>query len=326
MIPHSPNQFSGEHPTPVTHDTSLTQHFPTKHARISNRNSPFITPDIKKLLRRKNTLVRRGKVKAANRIESLICEKIIKANSRILCGEKRGSKELWKTVNQCLGKNDRSEDNVNAIFHDIKCQVTQKTFCWGIHRTECVFHVGSPRETSSGLDGLPFWYLHLAAASISAPLQYIFNQCLRQSFVPKQWKTALITPVPNASKPVACQDYRPISVTPISSKLFEKAILREFLHPVLVHDSCRALYDDQYAFRPTGSITATLINLVKDISDLLIVYPYVHLITFKICKAFDSIRHRTLMDKLADLPISTRHIIGWLNIFRIDVTLLSSGT
>ena len=58
-----------------------------------------------------------------------------------------------------------------------------------------------------------------------------------------------------------------------------------------------------YAFRPTGSITATLINLVKDISDLLIVYPYVHLITFDISKAFDSIQHRTLTDKLANLPI-----------------------
>ena len=45
------------------------------------------------------------------------------------------------------------------------------------------------RETSSGLDGLPFWYLRLAAASISAPLQYLFNQCLRQSFVPaKTWE------------------------------------------------------------------------------------------------------------------------------------------
>ena len=79
----------------------------------------------------------------------------------------------------------------------------------------------------------------------------------------------------------------------------------------MVHDSCRDLYDDQYAFRPTGSTTAALINLVKDISDLLAVYPYVHLITFDISKAFDSIQHRTLTDKLADLPIPDR-IYNWM--------------
>ena len=41
------------------------------------------------------------------------------------------------------------------------------------------------------------------------------------------------------------------------------------------------------------------------------VHPYVHLITFDISKAFDSIRHRTLMDKLADLPIPDR-IYNWM--------------
>ena len=45
---------------------------------------------------------------------------------------------------------------------------------------------------------------------------------------------------------------------------------------------------NQFAFRPTGSTTAALINLVKIISDMLVDYPYVHVITFDVSKAFDS--------------------------------------
>ena len=128
------------------------------------------------------------------------------------------------------------------------------------------------------LNGLPFWYLRLAAASISASLQYLFNQCLRQSFVPKYWKTARITPVPKVSKPAACQDYCPISVTPILSRLFEKVIvLREFFYILLVHDSCRELYGDQYAFRSTGSITAALINLSLSLSLYIYIYIYIYI-------------------------------------------------
>ena len=100
-------------------------------------------------------------------------------------------------------------------------------------------------------------------------------------------------------------------MTPILSRLFEKFIVHEFLYPVLVHGSCSTLYHDQYAFRPTGSTTAALINLVKDISDLLDDFPYVHVITFDISKAFDSLRHSTLMDKLADLPIPDR-VYNWI--------------
>ena len=209
----------------------LNQFYPYKHVRISNRDPPFITPDIKNLLRKKNNLMRRGKVESVNGIATLKRDKITKANSRILCGKKRGSKELWKAVNQCLGKNDRSGNNVYAtaedlnqffgnISHDIKYVKPLKKLSVEVCDDAEVFIEQSVffmldhlRETSSGLDGLPFWYLRLAAASISAPLQYLFNQCLRQSFVPKQWKTARITPVPKVSKPVACQDYRPISVT-----------------------------------------------------------------------------------------------------------------
>ena len=85
--------------------------------------------------------------------------------------------------------------------------------------------------TSSGLDGLPHWFLRIAAPSFSFPITFLFNLSLTWSFVPGQWKTSLTTPVPKTSHPSACSDYRPISITPILSRLMEKTIVRNFFYP-----------------------------------------------------------------------------------------------
>ena len=176
----------------------------------------------------------------------------------------------------------------------------------------CVFDMlDNLRETSPGLDALPSWFLRLAAPSISYPLQFLYNACLRQSFVPRQWKAAIITPVPKVAKPTSCADYRPISVTPILSRLFEKFIVRTYLYPVLVNEKFRSRYQDQYAFRPTGSTTAALIDIVKVISDMLVDNQYVHVLTFDVSKAFDALRHSTLLSKLANMPIPD-FVYNWL--------------
>ena len=67
--------------------------------------------------------------------------------------------------------------------------------------------------------------------------------------------------------------------------------------------SCAYLFQDQFAFRPTGSTTAALINLFHKISILLQDNDFVHLISLDFSKAFDSVRHSTLIEKIAKFPI-----------------------
>ena len=59
--------------------------------------------------------------------------------------------------------------------------------------------------------------------------------------VQKQWLNAIVTPVPKVAKPDSIADYRPISVTPLLSRLAEKLVV--------------GMLDDQFGFRPTGSTT-----------------------------------------------------------------------
>ena len=120
--------------------------------------------------------------------------------------------------------------------------------------------------TSAGTDGIPHWFLRMAALSFAAPVAHVYNLALSHSYVPEQWKSGVITPVPKVAQPKACEDFRPITVTPILSRLLKKLVVRHFIYPVLIENDDLS---DQFAFRPTGSTTAALINLLHKASALL---------------------------------------------------------
>ena len=167
------------------------------------------------------------------------------------------------------------------------------------------------RPTSPGPDGLPTWFLKISAPSFCTPLTFLYNVSILMSFVPSQWKNSSITPVPETSRPIEFSDYRPISVTSILARILERFIVKLFFYPILNHPNYSHLFSDQFAFRPTGSTTAALIKLVHLISTLLKVYPYVHLIALDFSKAFDTVRHYTLLTKIAEMPL-VDSIYNWL--------------
>ena len=73
-------------------------------------------------------------------------------------------------------------------------------------------------------------------------------------------------------------------------------------------------FDDQFAFRPTGSTTAAIISLLGTISNLLSTEPYVIVISLDFSKAFDTVRHSALLQKLSQLELPD-HIYNWMTDF-----------
>ena len=135
------------------------------------------------------------------------------------------------------------------------------------------------------------------------PTADLCNLSINKSLIPEQWKCSTITPVAKVARPTVCAEYRPISVTPIMSRLLEKVIAKDYIYPALIHPDCTHLFHDQFAFRLTGSTTAALVSLIHKISSLLVEYPYVHVIALDFSKFVDTVRHSTLLAKCADLPI-----------------------
>ena len=133
-------------------------------------------------------------------------------------------------------------------------------------------------QTAAGPDGLPSWYLKLAAPFFSVPIAHLFNVSLQQGWVPRQWKEATITPIPKAAQPAKCSDFRPISLTPILSRALERLIIRQYVYPILQDPDVSVDFADQFAFRPTGTATATIATFLNNLSSISQEQLYLHLI------------------------------------------------
>ena len=86
-------------------------------------------------------------------------------------------------------------------------------------------------HTATGLDNLPAWFLRLCAPVFSEQLAKLFNLSLSSSVVPRQWKSAVIRPVPKVATAKSQTDFRPISITPVLTRITKKFIVRQFLYP-----------------------------------------------------------------------------------------------
>jgi hypothetical protein len=77
---------------------------------------------------------------------------------------------------------------------------------------------------------------------------------LSTSVSPVSWKHSLITPILKVTPPRDNSDLRRISFTPILSLIYDKLFVVKFLLKAIPNN----IFDDQFAFGPTGSTTAFL--------------------------------------------------------------------
>src|SRR5208282_1798658 len=280
------------------------------------------------LLRQKNKLMRQGHIGKANAIAIRIGKAVINHNANQFVGlnDDNGQQIMWRKVRELTGK----KRGTATIHTDLTClnkhyaavstdlyyiQPLVKTTCSKINTFisdwDVFYALDHLKPTATGLDDIPFWFLKTASHLLAEPLSILMNKSITEFTVPTQWKTACITPVPKIQQPLHSSDYRPISITPILSRVTEKLIIREAFNPLLLTSELKADLSDQYAFRPTGSTTAALANILNDLTELSGSNPYVHIISLDFSKAFDTVRHSTLTTKLANLPLLD-NIYNWI--------------
>ncbi len=105
----------------------------------------------------------------------------------------------------------------------------------------------NPRK-AAGPDNIPGRVLKDCAEQLTDVLTDIFNTSLSQAVIPTCLKSTTIIPVPKKS-PVSClNDYRPIALTPIIMKCFERLVMHN------IKTSLPNTLDPlQFAYRPNRS-------------------------------------------------------------------------
>jgi len=81
----------------------------------------------------------------------------------------------------------------------------------------------------------------------------------------------------------------------------DRLMVRQFIYPALLTPPPSIDFRDQFAFRLTGSTSCALIAILQTVTNLLCTHAYVIIISLDFSKAFDTVRHVTLLQKLAQL-------------------------
>jgi hypothetical protein len=166
------------------------------------------------------------------------------------------------------------------------------------------------QHTSSGYDDLPCWVFKRCSYELAGIVAALLNRSFQTGSVPLEWLTAVITPVPKKPSPASLADYRPISVTPILSRLAEKIIVQQWLRPAIPRDWLL----DQFGFRPSGSTTSALAYFMHSATLMLEKNSYVRCLLLDFSKAFDVVRHSVLLTKLTALHLPPP-ILNWIVAF-----------
>ena len=97
-------------------------------------------------------------------------------------------------------------------------------------------------------DGLPGCVLRACAAQLAGVFTDIFNLSLIESVIPTCFKKTTMVPVPKNTKGTCLNDYRPVALTSVAMKCFERlvmshinAIIPETLDPL------------QFSYHPNSS-------------------------------------------------------------------------
>ena len=162
---------------------------------------------------------------------------------------------------------------------------------------------------AQGPDGLPAWLLKENADLLAEPIAEIINSSFRESRLPPSWKEADIVPVPKQRivKDVS-KHLRPISLTPILSKVAEEFIIQEYVKPAVLIK----IKSTQFGSIPKSSTTQALISMIHTWSKYTDgTGSTVRVVVFDFRKAFDLIDHNILVRKLKDLNIP-HNIVSWI--------------
>ena len=135
---------------------------------------------------------------------------------------------------------------------------------------------------------------------IKEPSTEIFKTSLQEGTVPNDWKLANIVPSHKKGSKSSPENYRPISLTSVVSKIMEKLVRDK----IMEHMEGNNLFTKhQHGFRKGYSCVTQLIDVCDKWTEELDNKNCIDIVYLDFQKAFDSVRHQRLLTKLKGLWI-----------------------
>ena len=163
------------------------------------------------------------------------------------------------------------------------------------------------RKDSSGIDGISNRILKSIYPGIIEALKIIFNKSMQEGIFPDNMKVAIIKPIYKGKSKTEIVNYRPVSLLPVISKVLEKVIQTRIMNFFLRN---KVLSEGQYGFRKGRSTSDAILDFTGNILENMNKGFYTLSLFLDMSKAFDSIKHDTLLKKLEFYGIRGK-VLSW---------------
>ena len=155
-------------------------------------------------------------------------------------------------------------------------------------------------NSAAGPDGFPAILLKKCKSTLSHPLYLIWRNSLSQGTVPALCKTANVIPIHKGKSRSVAKNYRPVALTSLIIKTFEKVIRRQLVQFFEQHN---LLNDNQHGFRSSRSCLSQLLAHFDSVTRLLESGKAVDVVYLDFAKAFDKVDIGITLTKLKALGI-----------------------
>lgn len=332
----------------------LSQHAPVKRVKIRSKPNPFITPEIRQLMRTRDQWRKlAGKTndpfhwngyrffRQEVKREIRVAEKV-HVRTQIL-DSNGNSNSIWKIINRCLPRKQQdsfmaSEDptglanELNDFFTSVGSITAQKARDLSLHHGLNVnldvptpLHISTdvspelfvlhqvtenqvervirslPSNKAPGMDKISSRILKDSLPSTLTTITHIVNNSFVTNTFARAWKTAEVTPILKCGNPDVPNNYRPISLLPIVSKVTERLVHGQLMEHLIRNNKLAA---HQSGNRKLHSTETALLYVTDQLLQAMDNKKVSIMVLLDMSKAFDSIRHDILLSKLQNLDFS----------------------
>ena len=297
-------------------------YFPLRTVRVRADEPPWMRLSLKILINDRDAAFKNKQklkyLRLCNEVRSHI--KYLKSEYLQSAVKSKNPKTLWNAIDILCNRKkvspnvqDLTADDFSSYFSsvfqsrvynessfDIECLSIQNM---EVSVADVLPYLRNLKRKSCGPDGLPYWVFRDSRHVLAPVITILFNRCLNHCIFPECFKVANVCPIPKTARPNTVNDFRPISMLPILSKVFEKIICDKWLVPS-IRDKVQA---SQFAYVPgsgKGPVMATTTIYLNCLKFLDQKSGCVRMTTVDLKKAFDRLTHSSIVQACIRFELS----------------------
>ena len=163
------------------------------------------------------------------------------------------------------------------------------------------------KHKACGPDGLSARILRECARELAIPIEMLCRLSVEQGVFPDRWKQANVIPVHKKGDRKLPENYRPVSLLPLCSKVLEKVV-----YDCLIEHCRPALPPNQHGFLPKRSCVTNLACFLSDAWGSIAEGKQLDAVYTDYSSAFTSVNHKLLLHKMKNSFNVTDCAYMWL--------------